>query len=715
MAPSVTPSLSPEESPPPPPAQSGNAGWFSGLISGARKLVSSVLLSDSNTTTSTTSSSSSYSSEKDNCDNPNKDEDIVVSSKEYNALNHSEKNSKLVNDYLEGSLAIVSEIEPKHAIEQLLMQETFSRDECNKLTKIIQSRVVDFQSTEVGQDGVQRELLGKAASNAIDFPGSWQLSSPGSSDHQAFPPGFHDRAVMEAKKWLESKRLSPSSSHACDCRLSSLNTKMLQSDFEGGKSSPLDMARTYMQSLSSCQFPSQNNMEYKSTPARTMHPYKDETTYANFDHSLPLSKVLKRNYHTFIPGDSHEESRRVRLKSTKNVPNISKFKKVDLSAGCLEHEARKVSFAADQVSLDPSANLSPELCVEDHSSLGGLGLSNERSFEAMHPLQTGNITSKNIISDAEAAADAVASTHDTCRQTFLPSKPTYLRAGGDRKSCGPAIPIVHENKDVEEPSKAEEEPENIFVPHDSHIPVSTAMKHDGPLLCSGDRFQDVSNAGQTIIPKEEIESALRSSAGLDMELYVDRKGYVKVTNSGNESAKDEIFDKDLAISIVSVSLLAIEGLSDISPLFVIGLLEAVVAALFMNVYIVGLNQLFDIEIDKVNKPGLPLASGEYSVTTGIAIVSAFAVMIPFLRWKRFAVVAALCILAVRAVIVQLAFFLHMQTFVFRRPASISRPLIFATAFMSFFSVVIALFKLTMMISNKPYPKQICISPPIMLF
>ncbi|XP_062082085.1 probable homogentisate phytyltransferase 1, chloroplastic [Humulus lupulus] len=52
----------------------------------------------------------------------------------------------------------------------------------------------------------------------------------------------------------------------------------------------------------------------------------------------------------------------------------------------------------------------------------------------------------------------------------------------------------------------------------------------------------------------------------------------------------------------------------------------------------------------------------------------------------------MCILAVRAVIVQLAFFLHMQTHVFKRPAAFSRPLIFATAFMSFFSVVIALFK-----------------------
>ncbi|KAF8687236.1 hypothetical protein HU200_042904 [Digitaria exilis] len=177
-----------------------------------------------------------------------------------------------------------------------------------------------------------------------------------------------------------------------------------------------------------------------------------------------------------------------------------------------------------------------------------------------------------------------------------------------------------------------------------------------------------------------------------------------------------------ALSIVSVSLLAVQSLSDLSPLFFTGLLQAVVAALFMNIYIVGLNQLFDIEIDKVNKPTLPLASGEYTPATGVAIVSIFAAMsfglgwavgsqplfwalfisfvlgtaysinLPYLRWKRFAVVAALCILAVRAVIVQLAFFLHIQTFVFRRPAVFTRPLLFATGFMTFFSVVIALFK-----------------------
>ncbi|RXH71562.1 hypothetical protein DVH24_018917 [Malus domestica] len=177
-----------------------------------------------------------------------------------------------------------------------------------------------------------------------------------------------------------------------------------------------------------------------------------------------------------------------------------------------------------------------------------------------------------------------------------------------------------------------------------------------------------------------------------------------------------------ALSIISVSLLAVKNLSDLSPLFFTGVLEAVVAAFFMNIYIVGLNQLSDIDIDKVNKPYLPLASGEYSVGTGIMIVTSFLIMsfwlgwvvgswplfwalfvsfvlgtaysinLPLLRWKRSAVVAAMCILAVRAVIVQLAFFLHMQMHVYKRPAAFSRPLIFATAFMSFFSVVIALFK-----------------------
>lgn len=109
----------------------------------------------------------------------------------------------------------------------------------------------------------------------------------------------------------------------------------------------------------------------------------------------------------------------------------------------------------------------------------------------------------------------------------------------------------------------------------------------------------------------------------------------------------------------------------------LGFVQALVAALLMNICIVGINQLYDVEIDKVNKPYLPLASGEISIKAGTWIVGitgavslaiglasgsmplvgtlgvslllgiAYSTDLPFLRWKRFPVVAAGCILAVR--------------------------------------------------------------------
>uniref|UniRef100_A0A0E0LE00 Homogentisate phytyltransferase n=1 Tax=Oryza punctata TaxID=4537 RepID=A0A0E0LE00_ORYPU len=149
---------------------------------------------------------------------------------------------------------------------------------------------------------------------------------------------------------------------------------------------------------------------------------------------------------------------------------------------------------------------------------------------------------------------------------------------------------------------------------------------------------------------------------------------------------------------------------------------ALSSALCMNIYVVGLNQLYDIQIDKVNKPRLPLASGEFSVATGAVLVltslimsiaigirsksaplicallisfflgSAYSVDAPLLRWKRNAFLAASCILFVRAVLVQLAFFAHMQQHVLKRPLAPTKSVVFATLFMCCFSSVIALFK-----------------------
>ncbi|XP_044440254.1 homogentisate geranylgeranyltransferase-like isoform X2 [Triticum aestivum] len=176
------------------------------------------------------------------------------------------------------------------------------------------------------------------------------------------------------------------------------------------------------------------------------------------------------------------------------------------------------------------------------------------------------------------------------------------------------------------------------------------------------------------------------------------------------------------IGITSVSLLPMKSLDDFTATVLKGYLEALAAALCMNIYVVGLNQLYDIQIDKINKPGLPLAAGEFSVATGVFLVvtflimsfsigirsgsvplmcalvvsfllgSAYSIEAPLLRWKRHALLAASCILFVRAILVQLAFFAHMQQHVLARPLAATKSLVFATLFMCCFSAVIALFK-----------------------
>ena len=53
------------------------------------------------------------------------------------------------------------------------------------------------------------------------------------------------------------------------------------------------------------------------------------------------------------------------------------------------------------------------------------------------------------------------------------------------------------------------------------------------------------------------------------------------------------------LSIVSVSLMALNSLADVNVTTALGVLQAIIPALFMNVCIVGFNQLCDVEIDKV--------------------------------------------------------------------------------------------------------------------
>ena len=118
-------------------------------------------------------------------------------------------------------------------------------------------------------------------------------------------------------------------------------------------------------------------------------------------------------------------------------------------------------------------------------------------------------------------------------------------------------------------------------------------------------------------------------------------------------------------------------------------LLAWVACLCGNVYIVGLNQVEDIAIDRINKPELPIASGEFSkahaqklvwLTGGVAIALSLisqniyliltvclslligtAYSLPPIRLKRFPFWASVCILTVRGAIVNLGLYLYFST------------------------------------------------------
>jgi homogentisate phytyltransferase/homogentisate geranylgeranyltransferase len=111
------------------------------------------------------------------------------------------------------------------------------------------------------------------------------------------------------------------------------------------------------------------------------------------------------------------------------------------------------------------------------------------------------------------------------------------------------------------------------------------------------------------------------------------------------------------------------------------------AGFCVNVYIVGINQIEDVGIDRVNKPFLPLAAGDMTIAAARRIVTACAVIpvvlgltqgaaetiavlaglavgtaysVPPLRLKRHPVLAALCITLVRSLVVNLGVALHFD-------------------------------------------------------
>lgn len=149
------------------------------------------------------------------------------------------------------------------------------------------------------------------------------------------------------------------------------------------------------------------------------------------------------------------------------------------------------------------------------------------------------------------------------------------------------------------------------------------------------------------------------------------------------------------------------------------LLPTLFVCLACNIFITGLNQIVDVELDKINKPRLPLASGELTLFQGKCIVAAAGVLaisgawliqpflgflitliaaigamysLPPIQFKRHHIWAASAIALVRGPLINMGIAIHFATALLGWPV-ISLPwLTPLVVFVTAFSLGIAWFK-----------------------
>nr|GEZ30097.1 homogentisate phytyltransferase 1, chloroplastic-like [Tanacetum cinerariifolium] len=240
--------------------------------------------------------------------------------------------------------------------------------------------------------------------------------------------------------------------------------------------------------------------------------------------------------------------------------------------------------------------------------------------------------------------------------------------------------------------------QNVYRPFVQFAPCN--LKYDVNGAQASNKFPTYRIQGSTTV----VENALKA---MDVLLKFSRPYAVMAT----------------VLSVFSTSFLAVERLSDLSLLFFIKILQAIFAGVFMQIYVCGFNEICDIEIDKINKPYLPLASGELSMNTAIIVTSFSAILcllmvwisgswplfcglffwfligtaysakvLPLLRWKRFPYTAILYMINSRALAVPLGYYAHVQNTIREGVIILSRRHIFSTAMLLVFSVVLILFK-----------------------
>ena len=170
-------------------------------------------------------------------------------------------------------------------------------------------------------------------------------------------------------------------------------------------------------------------------------------------------------------------------------------------------------------------------------------------------------------------------------------------------------------------------------------------------------------------------------------------------------------------SIVSIVVLFLLQGGRLSEHFMF-LFATLLSALGCNICITGLNQIIDVELDKINKPNLPIASGELDMETAkkivfiagmialiistllhwvlfllilVILLLGIAYSVPPIQFKKHHLPAALSITIVRGVLVNIGMAVHFAGLIHGN--FVIQPVIYPlTLFISAFSLAIAWYK-----------------------
>ncbi|KAL4570280.1 hypothetical protein LXL04_025932 [Taraxacum kok-saghyz] len=262
--------------PEPPLLQSESPSWLGGLAmpakfvaGGASKFLSSIWNPKSWATASYSSSDSDSEPEDDSGD----DENPPDTSTELNQKENSSQKAEIL-----------------HLVEQLLMLERYSREECDKLIDIINSRVLDYFIRDAANAGPSI-IHSKTNNNETE-------------------------AIMEARKWVAENKVTSGKKPDLDNGLYALKYIMTPQGTEE-EGSPVEVAKSYMKTRPPWASPLKHDNSPSPSPLRDL-----------FKENTPYSPSTKRDFLSSGSWNIQDEIRKVRSKASEDMLNSHRSMKL---------------------------------------------------------------------------------------------------------------------------------------------------------------------------------------------------------------------------------------------------------------------------------------------------------------------------------------------------------------------------------------------------